>query len=157
MPLLSLLLCSLVVLGCAAPNASRSTVSHTQLAPDVFRIASRGNGAAAPQRVQDFAFLRAAELTLRSGYTHFTVVTERTGSTAQTIEPLIPLTTTNGTATRLGTQTVYSSNTVSSVPTHIVRPDASLTIRCSNKPSAGALDAAFVANSIRRKYRLDAR
>jgi len=46
----------------------------TQLAPDVFRVSFSGNGFTSSDRVQDFALLRAAELTLANDARYFAVI-----------------------------------------------------------------------------------
>ena len=63
-PALSL---ALVLSGCATAYQSNSLTggyTDTQLAPDVFRVSFSGNAFTSNDRVQDFALLRAAELTL---------------------------------------------------------------------------------------------
>lgn len=48
---------------------------NTQLSPDVFRVSFSGNAFTSSDRVQDFALLRAAELTLANNAQYFTVIT----------------------------------------------------------------------------------
>ena len=70
--------------GCATPYQSNSLTggfSDTRLAPDVFRVTFRGNGYTSDERAQDFAMLRAAELSLQHGFTCFAIFDERHSST----------------------------------------------------------------------------
>jgi len=70
----------LVLSGCATGYQSTGLTggySDTQLAPDVYRVVFRGNGYTAPERAQDFALLRASELTLQRGFTCFAIIDER--------------------------------------------------------------------------------
>jgi hypothetical protein len=58
--------------SCATPYKSNGIAggySDTALAPDVYRISFQGNGYTSRDRAQDFAVLRAADLTLSHGST----------------------------------------------------------------------------------------
>lgn len=57
----------LLLEGCATSHQEKGFTggySETQLAPDVFRVNFAGNGYTSSERAQDFALLRAAELSL---------------------------------------------------------------------------------------------
>jgi len=56
------------------PRGWTGGYDETQLAPNVFRIGFQANQYTLPGTATDFALLRAAELTLERGYTHFAVV-----------------------------------------------------------------------------------
>ena len=148
-----------VLSGCATSyqeNSFTGGYSDTQLAPDLFRVSYTGNGYSSSGRVQDFALLRAAELSLKNGFSHFSVVSAADASkvgvyTAPTTS------TTTGTATRIGQTTAINANTVNSggysVPIH--KPGVDLMIRCyKTKPGFEAFDAAFLAQSVKAKYKL---
>jgi hypothetical protein len=63
--------------GCATPyqqSGYRGGFTETRLAPDIFAISFAGNSFTSPERVSDFALLRAAELTLNNGYNRFTLL-----------------------------------------------------------------------------------
>jgi hypothetical protein len=85
--------------GCATSyqsNGFTGGYSERQLAPDVFRVAFRGNKYTSPEQAQDFCMLRAAELALQHGFTHLALVDERSSTTAHSF-------TTAGQATTTGT------------------------------------------------------
>ena len=48
--------------------------SETQLSEAVYRISFRGNGYTSLEKASDFTLLRAAEIGLEKGFTHFAVV-----------------------------------------------------------------------------------
>ena len=106
--------------------------SDTQLAPNVFRVSFRGNGYTSPDRADELALLRSADVTLANGFTHFTVVDgqyrERQG------------------AFMSGNQ-VYP----------ITHPSTTKTIMCfRGAPDSTSLvyDAAFLCNSLGTKYKV---
>ena len=150
----------LLAIGCATPYASTSYVggySETRMAPDVFRVRFNGNGFTSSERALDFALLRAADLTLRNGYSYYVIVQESSWvatSTHKTRET----TTTTGSAHTYGNTTRFSANTVTygGYTYNVSKPRAENTILClKEKPSSGlAYDAQFVSNEIRRKYDL---
>ena len=85
-----------ILSGCATKYQDMGFTGGVEAEPvmtDVYRIVARGNGYTSPDRVQDFALLKAAETTLASGGNYFVIVTEadrtkiasgQTPATAQT-------------------------------------------------------------------------
>jgi hypothetical protein len=78
-----ILLLALTFGGCALAGATEYQVagpdggySELQLAPDLYRIAFQGNAYTSQERVADMALLRAADLTLGQGASHFVVVNQ---------------------------------------------------------------------------------
>src|SRR5579862_5939734 len=72
-------LVALFLLGCATsytPSTGGNGFSETQVAPDTFRVIFRGNEFTSGERTQDFALLRASELTLQHGFSQFAVMNE---------------------------------------------------------------------------------
>src|SRR5262245_15060327 len=97
-----LIICCLVT-ACATPYQSTGFsggFSETRLAPDVFRVNFSGNGYTSAERAQDFAFLRAAELTLAAGFKYFVPLKEASSTTVSTI-------TTPGFASTTGSISMY--------------------------------------------------
>jgi hypothetical protein len=131
--------------------------SDTQLAPDVFRITFQGNGYTSPDRAQDFALLRAAELTLSHGYRYFGIVNETAGGNTSSF-------TTGGQSYTSGHATVVGSSVYGAATTTYIapqtftffKPRSGLMIRCfATRPEGGfAFDAAFISNSVRAKYKI---
>lgn len=150
--------CALFIAGCATAYQGKGFTggfSETQLAPDVYRVSFSGNAATSHDRVQDFALLRAAELTLANNAQYFAVISAVDQTRVDTVvTPGSAYTT--GTATKFGGTTNYSGTTTYSggqAQTYY-KPGVGLMIRIlSEKPSGGmAFDAAFLASSIRAKY-----
>lgn len=162
-----MILVSLAVwgLGCATPykpTGFGGGFSETRLAEDVFRVNFRGNGYTSAERTQDFAMLRASELTLENGFKHFAIMEESASTDISTF-------TTSGSAQTTGSASVYggsgsyhgnySEHTTYTPPqTHLVfKPRSGLLIRCfAEKPDGTyAFDAAFLQQSIKAKYKIE--
>lgn len=80
-PFAALLLCS-----CSTPYRplkSGTGFADSQLAPDEFQVRFQGNGHTSSEQVQDFALLRAAQLTLQHGYGWFAVTDVTNTSSAR--------------------------------------------------------------------------
>jgi hypothetical protein len=156
-------LCSAALLtSCATPYASNGFLggySDTVLAPDVYRISFQGNGYTSKDRTQDFALLRAADLTLSHGYRYFGIVNDSEGGRGGVINtPGYAYTT--GNAYAIG-NTVYGSAHTTYIPgasIPVFFPESGLLIRCFHERPAGAfaLDASFVSSSLRTKYQIKA-
>lgn len=145
--------CLALVSGCATPYQSTGFTggfSETQLAPNVFRIRFNGNGWTSDERASDFALLRAAELSLGAGCKYFGLIDEAQSSSTQVIS-------TPGTSsTYVYGSGNYATTTYNPGSTFFVnKPSASNTVACfSENPHGNLFDAAFLANSIRQKYRM---
>ena len=127
----------------------------TQLAPDVFRVSFSGNAFTSSDRVQDFALLRAAELTLANDARYFAVISSADQSRTDThVTPGSSQTT--GTVSAPGNIGYYSGTTTYSPPqVHTYyKPGVGMLIRTfQTKPEGDfVFDANFIANSIRTKY-----
>lgn len=129
--------------------------NDTQLAPDVFRVSFSGNGFTSSDRVQDFALLRAAELTLANDARYFAMISSADQSRTDTyVTPGSSQTT--GTVSAYGNTGYYSGTTTYSPPqVHTYyKPGVGMLIRIfQTKPESDfVFDASFIANSIRTKY-----
>lgn len=163
--------------SCATPYQSssfRGGYSDTVLAPDTFRVVFRGNGYTPPERAQDFALLRAADLTLQYGFTCFAIVDEQNTTTTHTYTtPGRADTTAYGTGsssgniylnpyggTYSGTSNVQVNATTTYTPpeTHVFyKPQTGLLIRAFQAKPDGifTFDAGFLQQSIKGKYRIE--
>jgi len=151
--------------GCATPYQSegfRGGYSDTQLAPDVFRITFKGNAYISKERTQDFALLRAAELTQQFGFKYFAIVDELSSTDVSTF-------TTPGSEDISGSVNIYGgpssyhgiySGHKTYIPpkTHfIIKPRTGLLIQCfTDKPDGiYAFDASFLQKSLKQKYKIE--
>jgi len=132
--------------------------SETQLATNVFRVSFRGNGNTDPERAEDFALLRSAELTLKTGFTHFVIIDSQSREKRSTYTaPTHSYTTANATAygnSAYGTAntTTYGGQTFNSS-----EPSTVNTIyMIKGKPDIQGLvyDAQFLCNSLGSKYKV---
>lgn len=148
MRIIPLLLASLLLCGCASTwtagrrYAPRDRVWHlgyseTQLGPDTWRVTY--DGYEIPQsQAADYALLRAADLTLAAGFTHFAVIGE------------------SGAVLPGPTAAVAISPTMAvGIPPS--RPEATVTIRATREAAPNTYDAAFISRSFRTKYRVAAK
>jgi hypothetical protein len=150
------------IFGCASsyqPSGSSITggFKETRLGPDVFRVTFSGNGYTPADRVQDFAMLRAAELTLANGAPFFVVMS--TADRSRTETHVTPGTShTTGTIADHGSKDKYSETTTYTPPRTETfnMPGVEMVIRTlQSKPDRElAFDAKFIVISIRAKYDL---
>ena len=127
--------------GCATSYHTTSYTggfSETQLAPEVFRVFFRGNGYTSGERAQDFALLRAADLTLQHGFTHFAIVDENNSTTTQSFTTPGQAYTT-GSAFATGNMATYSSyTTYTPGQTYtFYKPQTGLLIKCFQEKPDG--------------------
>lgn len=154
----------LAISGCATPYQPTGFMgghSDTQLAPDVFRIFFRGNAYTSSERTQDFAMLRAAELTTREGFKHFAIIDESSSAEVSAF-------TTPGSSQTTGSGYVhggygsyygtYSENTTYTPPqTYFMsKPCSEFLIKCfPDKPEdIYTFDASFLQQSLKQKYKI---
>lgn len=164
----------LLMTGCATPYQSKSLrggYSDTALAPDVFRVVFRGNGFTSAERAQDFALLRASEVTIQRGFTCFAIVDERSDVTAHSFTtPGHAHTTESGTrfesaniylnpygASYSGTSRMNMSATTTYTPpqTYVFyKPETGMLIKAFQSKPDGifTFDAAFLQQSLKQKY-----
>lgn len=74
--LLGILLAAILA-GCQTPYQEMGATGGVVAMPitnDTYRISARGNGFTDPTAVQDYSLLKAAEVTLQSGNTHFIIL-----------------------------------------------------------------------------------
>ena len=145
--------------GCATtyqPKSFSGGFNETQLDTNVFRVSFHGNGYTRAERAEELALLRSAELTLKNGFTHFTIIDgrsrEQLGSYTTPTQSYTTATTTAYGNTAYGTArtTSYGGQTFL-----ISKPSTTNTIMCFNgKPDIQALvyNAQFVCNSLGKKY-----
>jgi hypothetical protein len=162
--------------GCATSyhsNGFTGGFSDTQFAPDAFRVVFRGNGYTSGERVQDFALLRASELTIQHGFTCFAIVDENNSTrTSSFTTPGHADTTAYGTSyssgniylnpyggSYSGTSSAYvnASTTYTPPQTYVFyKPQTGLMFRCFQTKPDGVFtfDAAFLQQSLKRKYQI---
>ena len=134
--------------GCATSYQKvglKGGYSETQLAPDLFRVNFNGNGYTSSERAQDFALLRAAELSLQRGVRYFALLDESSSNDFSTY-------TTSGSAWTNGTYMTYQPGQ----RYFITKPHVGFPIKgFPNKQSnIYTLDAEFLQQSIKQKYNL---
>lgn len=150
-----LLFLGLILTGCATgyqPTGFGGGYTDLQLGADLFRVAFRGNGYTSAERAADFALLRAAEVALAQGATHFLVLSQ--GKDEKEFFATLPSGSGTLTPTGLGGYTYSPPNTLL-VP--ISKPRVELVIQLLRDPlpsGVPAYSAALIRAQIRQKYNL---
>ena len=145
---LTILISILVTVSCASSYQSKDRgwiftsvdgFNETQLSENVYSVRFKGNSSTDRTRVDDFTFLRCAELTIENGYRYFTVQskTEETDSRIY------------------GGVGTYAGN-VSGTISNYNYPEAQKTIKMfKEKPQEEHFDAVFLRKSITGKYEME--
>lgn len=143
---------ALALTGCATGYQSSGFgggFSEMRMAQDTYAINYRGNAFTGMDQVQEMATLRAAELTLQSGYTHFAILGanessdrayyNQPGTTTTTIQP-----------TGFGNYQAQSS-TYGGYSVPIDKPKTQLIVKMMGA-GQGGLDAQEVYQQIAPRY-----
>ena len=158
---------TLVLTACASYT---DTTQSVQLTENVHRVSMKGNAFNDPNDAQDFALLKAAEVTLDAGHRYF-VINAATDTTrvSQFVDPGRTRTTTQGSSTYTGRVTGYNDplggtaniygtsrhNSTSETQTrpdrvyNFVKPGVDVMIETfTDKPSVGHFDAQEIVKFI---------
>lgn len=144
---------ALSLAGCATgfqSNGFTGGFSDFQMAQDVYRISFRGNAFTSSDATTEMAMLRAAQLTLEAGYSHFAVMNEgesysttyiaQPGSSTTMIQP-------NGAG---GYNAWTHSNPGALVPVN--KPRSEIVVRMFHDGSSGGMDARQVFARLAPRY-----
>ena len=163
-----------LITACQTPYKSNGLMggySETWYTPDTVRVIFRGNGYTSRERAQDFALLRASELSLQHGFGFFGVIDE-SDSTAVSSYTTPGYSTTRSVGIGSTSGNIYlnpygasysgvSSGVVNSTSTYmppmthyIYRPRTGLLIRAFTTKPDGifTFDAGFLQQSLKSKY-----
>lgn len=154
-----------LVLGCAVaacatgfhPDGLGGGYAETHLAPDVWRVTSRGNGYTSQTRALDFALLRSAQLALRAGYPYFVVLDSADATTTRDFRAASE---TTGTVTSTGGGSASIEMTTTPGASHrYTFPAKALLIHGIHSKSEGGsqyvYDADFLVKSLTAQYGID--
>lgn len=156
----SVLVAVSLVTGCATRYQEIGTdvtggFFSERISANQFSVGFAGNGFTSPKRASDFAVLRAAELTLEYGFSHFVVEGKQDLSTSEVVH-MGSTSTTSGTVSPYGysgvTQTTHNT-------TSMFKPGSALTITCydgrpKDKHVGRVYDARKLVAELRAKYKL---
>lgn len=148
--------------GCSTsygPSGLTGGYEETQLAPNIWRVSFTGNGYTTQERTQDFALLRSAELTVKTGYRYFGFASTAVRSNPGGVITTTGYSTTTGSASIYG-NTIYGNASTVSYPGSSYAwtfPTANNTVvMFREKPQADTMiyDAQFICESIGVKYKV---
>jgi hypothetical protein len=148
----------LFIVGCATGYTSYGLTggySDQQIEADVFLITFNGNGYTDLYRSRDFAFLRAADVTLAHGYICFAVLKQgnRINQSSYTTDPTV---TTYGQYNNYNNTYTATSYYDPGETTTFYTPESGLLIRCfhSPPPNIHTYDARNQDRELRTSYKL---
>jgi len=147
--LAEILVIAILAAGCATEyqkSGATGGFKETQLAPDMFRVSFTGNSFTPTDRVQDYALLRAAEITLENKAKYFAVVSSADQTRRNTyVTPGTAYTDKKGTTTYTSgdVQTYYHPGVGMMIRTFPAKPKGEM-----------AFDAEFLVKSLRAKYEI---
>jgi hypothetical protein len=166
----------LILSGCETPyqpNGLLGGYSDTELAPDLYRVNIRGDDIATFERIQDFALLRASELTLQHGFSYFAIINERNAVSVSSVTTPGRADTTvqvngqnsgnlhlnpNGASYSDMSSAYLNAQTIYTPPQtyHSFSPRTELLVKAFQTKPAGffTFDASFLQQSLKKKYRI---
>jgi hypothetical protein len=147
--------------GCATSYAPKSFwndggFTETEVQPGLFMVRFSGNEFTSTDRTADLAMLRAADLCLGKGSDYMYLGDVATKIVQTGVIPGSSTTTASATAYGTGnTASAYgTAYTTTTPPTALYSPQTGLTVTCAQQRGEGAWDAAFLARSMREKYKI---
>ncbi len=144
-----------VIAGCATPYQSERGFGllkleggfiERRIRPNMWDIRFKGNSRLPQEKARDFCLLRASELCLQNGFTHFIIVEELLDE-KRTSRRLPSITSTRGdTSGRASNNTMRGGTADSVSKAYLIR------IECSNESGADSFNAVSLKTSITNKY-----
>ena len=162
---LFLFIIPLIVIGCSTPyqpKGFRGGYTDLNIQDNIFQISFSGNGYIGCQKVQNFALLRSAEVTIENGYRYFIVFGEKNiNHQSSFMVPAQSHTTGmvygHGDISTIQTQTTYTGGQTY----NISKPTVTMMIRCYKTRPEGFVgiiyDAETVQANLRNKYKIIAK
>lgn len=157
-----LIIAPILLAGCATsyqPEGFTGGYSDMRMGNDLYRVSFEGNGYTDPNRAADLALLRAAELAMSNGASHFAIVdsasstTQGQFTTPQTSSTTGTMNTYGSTATYNAQTTTYGGQTFT-----VSKPTAQnlvLLVRDPSEFNGPVYEAQIVAEGVKDKYRID--
>ena len=130
-----------------------SGFSEVQLDTNVFRVSFNGNNYTRPERAEELALLRSADLTLQHGFSYFVIVDGRSREDVHTYSA--PVETTTKTSRRGNGELVTRTTTTGGNTIVDSYPTTTNTIMTYTKRPDGAglvYDARYLCASLGKKY-----
>lgn len=150
-----------VFIVCSTPYQRESALggySETPYENNIWLVSFRGNGYTGKGQVHDFVILRAAELTLENGYSHFIVINAKNGNEVINL-PIMPGSIqTQGTMQKNGNFYNYQENSTYQAPQTIPiqKHERSILIKMGTNEGLflKGLDAKLTRNRLASMYRI---
>lgn len=157
-----LIIAPILLAACATsyqPKGFTGGYSDMRMGNDLYRVSFEGNAYTDPDRAADLALLRAAELAMSNGASHFAVV-DSASSSRQGAFTTPQTSYTTGTVNTYGSTATYNAQTTTyGGQTFIVsKPTAQnlvLLVRDPDEFDGPVYDAQTVAEGVKDKYGID--
>lgn len=139
------------VTGCATGYHERGLsggYSETALSPRIYSVSFKGNGYTGSDRAAELALLRAAEITIDKGFTHFTVIDKASASSIASL---------NSHANSSFSSTAYGTSygSAQTRTTAVRKPSSNMTVYLMGAEAPEwAYDANFLIRSLSGKYKV---
>lgn len=120
-----------------------------RLSADTFEIRARGNGYTSPERTRNIVLLRAADLAIQNGFTHFAILNGSMNASQSTF--VSPGTSTTNAQASIYGNTVYGrAQTTYMPPTQetITNFHGSAIVKMFKDPAPGAFDAELIYDQL---------
>jgi hypothetical protein len=157
-----LIVAPILLAACATsyqPEGFTGGYSDMRMGNDLYRVSFQGNGYTDPDRAADFALLRAAELAISNGASHFAVV-DSASSSRQGAFTTPRTSSTTGTMNTYGSTATYNAQTTTyGGQTFIIsKPTAQNLVLLVHDPEefgGPVYEARAVAEGVKNRYGID--
>lgn len=153
----------LALAGCGSPTKYQAEAwdggfNETRLDKNVFKVSFQGNKYSKPERIEEMALLRSADVTLSNGFTHFVILSGKSKEDVHTFTTPVEVHTSSkkkkvadGSETRSVSYTTGGDTFVSVMPT-----TTNTIMVFKRKPDRPEMvyDARFLCGSLGRKYQV---
>ena len=157
MRLAYILICSaLSVGGCQTPYQAEGIgggYEDIRLSDDTFEVRARGNGYSSEGHTRNIMLLRAADLALQNGFTHFAILDGSMREKTRYVGNSIGTATTNAQASVVGNTVYGTANTIysPSTPEFVTNQHGVMLVKMFREPLPGALDAKMIYDQLNAK------
>lgn len=156
--------------GCSTgyySNSIGSGFEDSQISPDTFEIVFSGNGYTSRQKCDDMALLRASDIALNNGFSHFKIIQRNKGEDSYTHQVNPASVDSSSTSSYQGTlngNNYYGSGSSSSTSTFnpaqgitFTFPKTQIVIKCFKSSNPDAFNASTIKNQMMKKYNISSK
>ena len=144
---------ALALSGCQTPYQAEGIgggYEDIRLSNDTFEIRARGNGYSSEGHTRNIMLLRASDLAIQNGFTHFVVIDGSMRESTKFAGMTPGFATTNAQASVYGNTVYGTANTTytPSSPQYVTNQHGVMMVRMFNEPQPGALEAKMIYDQL---------